>query len=87
MLLSKSQPTGASHRAWIDDVRNQGLICYKCLHELHVLVTSDAGLREVLINKSYDYAKPALLVDALKDMVGLGLLLAEGEEHRVYYSR
>jgi len=45
--------------------------------------TTPQGLAEVLTLKSYDFIKPSLLRNGLARVLGTGLILAEGDEHRV----
>ena len=40
---------------------------------------------EVLVTKSYDFIKPARLRDGLGRLLGVGVLLAEGDEHKVRF--
>lgn len=48
-----------------------------------LLITSPKALGEVLTTKSYVFIKPQLLRSGLGRILGYGLLLAEGDEHRV----
>lgn len=47
-----------------------------------LLVTSPKALGEVLVTKNYDFQKPPLLRFGLGRIVGNGVLLAEGDEHK-----
>lgn len=47
-----------------------------------VVVTSPKGLSEVLVTKNYEFQKPRQARTVLGRVLGIGLLLAEGEEHR-----
>ena len=52
-----------------------------------LLVTSPEGINEVLVRNSYDYVKPIFARKLLARVLGgVGMLLAEGEEHRVRHS-
>lgn len=46
-------------------------------------MTSPQGLAEVLTTKSYDFVKPQQFRDGLGRVLGVGILLAEGDEHKV----
>ncbi|KAJ9259222.1 hypothetical protein DTO195F2_5039 [Paecilomyces variotii] len=71
-------------RKWARSMPNDGLIRYYTVGNLErVFPTSTAALREVLVNKAYDFAKPRIIQQFLYPIVGHGLLLAEGEEHKV----
>lgn len=45
--------------------------------------TTPKALGEVLVQKSYDFIKPRQLREGLARVLGVGVLLAEGEEHKV----
>jgi hypothetical protein len=48
-----------------------------------LLITSPKALGEVLTTKSYNFVKPSQLRLGLGRILGVGLLLAEGNEHKV----
>ena len=50
-------------------------------------MTSPKALGEVLVQKNYDFIKPAQVRHGLGRLLGVGVLLAEGEEHKVRKSR
>lgn len=69
---------------WIRNVPNDGLIRYYMVGNLErVLLTSPKTLSEVLVHKAYDFCKPELVQLQLRRVTGNGLLLAEGDEHKV----
>jgi hypothetical protein len=49
-----------------------------------ILITSPRALGEVLTTKSYNFVKPKPMRDGIGRILGVGVLLAEGDEHRVY---
>jgi cytochrome P450 len=76
-------PTGEPQRDWIDSVPNDGVLYYRWLfNESRVLVTSPKALGEVLVQRSYDFVKPERLRSGLGRLLGVGILLAEGDEHK-----
>lgn len=76
--------TGDPQREWIDTVPNDGMIYYTTIFNTpRVLPTSPEALKEVLSMKHYDYKKPGNFVAGIGRILGVGLLLAEGDEHRV----
>ncbi|KAH9879678.1 hypothetical protein IAQ61_001497 [Plenodomus lingam] len=78
-----ADPTGEPHRDWIDAVPNDGLIYYRWLfNESRVLITSPKTLGEVLVQRNYDFVKPARVREGLGRVLGVGILLAEGDEHK-----
>ncbi|KAG8631122.1 hypothetical protein KVT40_000262 [Elsinoe batatas] len=77
------EPTGIPMRDWANEVPNKGLIRY--LHWLNnerVLVTSPKAIAEVLVTKNYEFIKPKLVREGLGRILGVGILLAEGDEHK-----
>ena len=48
-----------------------------------LLITSPRALSEVLTTKSYIFVKPKPMRAGLGRILGVGVLLAEGDEHRV----
>ncbi|EYE95192.1 cytochrome P450 [Aspergillus ruber CBS 135680] len=69
---------------WIRNVHNDGLIRYYMVGNLErVLLTSPKALSEVLVHKAYDFCKPELVQLQLRRVTGNGLLLAEGDEHKL----
>ena len=78
------EPPGAPHKEWIDTIPNDGLIYYNgLLNAERILVTSPQALSEVLTSKSYEFVKPDLLTNGAGRLLGNGLLLSEGDEHKV----
>lgn len=47
-----------------------------------MIVTKPKALAEVLVSKNYDFTKPSLMRQALSRILGVGILLAEGDDHR-----
>ncbi|KAF2857711.1 cytochrome P450 78A3 [Piedraia hortae CBS 480.64] len=80
--LILSEPTGVPLAAWVDSVPNDGLIRYSMWLSERVLVTNPKALGDVLVTRSYDFVKPPRLVAGLGRILGIGVLLAEGDEHK-----
>ena len=53
------------------------------LNEEHLLLTSPQAMNEVLTTNVYDYAKPQQVRNFLTRTLGPGIILSEGEEHKV----
>ena len=71
-------------RRWIDEVPNEGLICYRMVfNQERIFITNARALGEVLVQKNYDFIKPTQLRAGLGRILGVGILLAEGDEHKV----
>lgn len=63
---------------------NDGVLYYRWLfNESRVLVTSPKALAEVLVQRNYEFVKPARIRKGLGRLLGVGILLAEGDEHKV----
>lgn len=57
---------------------------YKTSFNLEYLfINSPKLLGELLVTKAYDFAKPQYIRDILGEALGHGLILAEGEQHKV----
>ncbi|KAG9228083.1 cytochrome P450 monooxygenase-like protein [Amylocarpus encephaloides] len=75
--------TGIPMAEWINTIPNDGLIAYRGLiNTERVLVTSPKALSEVMTTRSYDFIKPKQVVTTLGRLLGVGILLAEGDEHK-----
>ncbi|KAH7175310.1 cytochrome P450 [Dactylonectria macrodidyma] len=77
------EPSGMPMREWVNEIPNDGLIRYRDLFNQEcILVCSPKALAEVLVTNSYAFQKPGSLRWALSRIVGIGLVLAEGDEHK-----
>lgn len=76
------EPTGTPHRNWVETLPNDGLIRYINWFEERIIPTTPKALSEVLVTKNYDFIKPPTLRNGLGRILGIGILLAEGDEHK-----
>ncbi|KAJ9157641.1 Cytochrome P450 4A12A [Pleurostoma richardsiae] len=77
-------PSGMPMLEWINSIPNDGLIRYLgFFNQERLLITSPKGLAEVLVTKNYDFQKPAQFRFSLGRILGVGVLLAEGDEHKI----
>ncbi|KAK4128241.1 cytochrome P450 [Parathielavia appendiculata] len=77
-------PTGSPMLRWINSIPNNGLIRYLGPFNLErIFVTSPKALAEVLVTKNYDFVKPDQVRHSIGRILGIGILLAEGDEHKV----
>lgn len=53
------------------------------MNQERILPTTHEAFKEVLSTKSYEFIKPAMTRHGLSRILGVGVLLAEGEEHKV----
>ncbi|KAK0703812.1 cytochrome P450 [Lasiosphaeria miniovina] len=76
-------PMGAPALEWINTIPNYGLIRYLGLfNQERLLIASPKALAEVLVTKNYDFKKSDEFRHFLGRLLGIGLLLAEGDEHK-----
>jgi cytochrome P450 len=78
-----AEPSGVPMQDWVRNVPNTGLIRYSVWFQQRLLVTSPAALADVLVTKNYDFVKPWHIRTGLGRILGRGILVAEGEEHKV----
>lgn len=77
------QPSGVPMRHWLNTVPNDGLIRYLGLfNRERLLVTSPKALAEILNTRNYEFQRPQFLLRGIMKILGVGLLLAEGEDHK-----
>ena len=75
---------GAPALDYMENIPNDGLIRYlNIFNTERVLPTTPKALAEVLVHKNYDFQKPSQLRHGLGRLLGVGILLAEGDEHKV----
>ncbi|KAI9718714.1 MAG: hypothetical protein M1812_003888 [Candelaria pacifica] len=78
-----ADPTGSPHRDWVNEIPNDGVIRYLGMfNSERIMPTNPKAFSEVLTLKSYDFQKPKLLRSGLGRILGIGILLAEGDEHK-----
>jgi cytochrome P450 len=64
-------------------VPNNGIIRYLTFfNRERLLITSVKALSEVLTTKSYDFKKPDQIIGSIGRILGIGLLLSEGDVHK-----
>jgi cytochrome P450 len=65
------------------EIPNDGLLMFRGFgHQPRLILTNPKALGEVLVQKPYDYKKPAPLRAFLRRILGNGLIIVEGEEHK-----
>ncbi|GAP84807.1 putative cytochrome p450 97b3 [Rosellinia necatrix] len=79
-----AEPSGIPMREWVATVPNDGVMRYLgMVNSERVLVTGPKALSEVLVTKNYHFEKPASLRYNIGRLLGVGVLLAEGDEHKI----
>ncbi|GAB7329021.1 hypothetical protein MBLNU13_g00872t1 [Cladosporium sp. NU13] len=71
------EASGRPMRHWIENIPNEGLIKYAVWFRERVLVTDPKTLGE-----NYEFIKPGHFREGLARILGVGILLAEGDEHK-----
>lgn len=78
------QEPGDPSKNWSQDIPNNGLMRYYLMLNMErILVTSPKALGEILVQKAYDFEKPRRATFLLSMILGNGLVLAEGDVHKV----
>lgn len=76
-------PSGVPMLDWATNIPNEGLVRYKVpLNQERVMPTTAKALSEVLVTRNYDFEKPAMIRWSLGRILGNGILMAEGDEHK-----
>lgn len=47
------------------------------------MLTTPKAISEVMVTKSYEFVKPSFVRAGIGRILGVGVLLAEGDEHKV----
>lgn len=77
------EPTGTPHIEWMNTIPNDGIIRYLGgFNRERLLLTSPKALGEAMVAKSYDFVKPQTIIASIGRILGIGILFAEGDEHR-----
>jgi hypothetical protein len=72
-------------REWVNTMPNEDIIRFYMIGNLERLIlTSPKSLGELLVTKVYDFEKPEMIRESLRRITGDGVLLAEGDEHKVW---
>ena len=81
----RRDPNGQAelHRTWSEQLPNDGIIRYLDMFNTEILIpVSPKALAEVLVQRPYEFIKPPGLVTGLGKILGVGVFLAEGDEHK-----
>ncbi|SPJ77997.1 related to Fum15 protein (cytochrome P450 family protein) [Fusarium torulosum] len=79
-----AEPSGVPMREWASEIPNDGLLCYRgFFNQERVMVCSPKALAEVLVTNSYAFPKPSHFRWSIGRILGIGVLLAEGDEHKM----
>jgi len=79
-----AEATGMPMRKWINSVPNEGIIRFTTVcNQERLFLTSPEALGEVMVSKYQDWEKPFQMREGLGRVLGIGVLLAEGDIHKV----
>lgn len=82
-LMMFERPSGEAHRRIMVATPNEGIIHTRgFFHTTRLLVTSPAALADILVHNNYDWEKPVWARTFLRKILGDGLLMTEGDEHK-----
>lgn len=82
-LAMVQKPPGQDFLKWMREVPNDGLIYFRGpLYQDQLLVTDPKVLGELLVTKAYDFEKPKEVRDFLRQVLGDGLIIVEGDVHK-----
>lgn len=77
------RPAGSSALKWIKTIPNEGLLHFRgFFYADRVVVVSPKALQEILVTKSYEFEKPKPLRNFLRNVLGDGLIIVEGDDHK-----
>lgn len=77
------EPTGTPMIQWMNEIPNDGIIRYLGgFNRERLLLTSPKTLSEAMVTKSYDFVKPSQIAASIGRILGIGILFAEGDEHK-----
>ncbi|KAF2427543.1 putative P450 monooxygenase [Tothia fuscella] len=77
------KPPAVDFLKWVSTIPNDGLIHFRGIfHQDRLILTNAKALAEVLVQKSYDFEKPTKLRNFLRLVLGDGLIIVEGDEHK-----
>ncbi|OBT56753.1 hypothetical protein VE04_03925 [Pseudogymnoascus sp. 24MN13] len=77
-----SSGAGETEKKWFNEIPNDGLIYYRgLLNNANVIVTSPETLQEVL-TRTYEFPKPVGIIYLVGRVLGIGLVLSEGDVHK-----
>ncbi|KAI9762443.1 MAG: hypothetical protein M4579_000419 [Chaenotheca gracillima] len=78
-----AEPSGDPAIDYINTVPNDGVIHYlNHFNTDRVMPTNAKALGEVMTQRNYEFRKPSFFSQGIGRLLGIGILLAEGEEHK-----
>lgn len=78
-----SKPPGNEFLQWVKTIPNDGLIRFRGFFNVdRLILTEPKTISDVLVHKTYDFEKPTRLRNFLRRILGDGLIIVEGDEHK-----
>ncbi|KAF2636493.1 cytochrome P450 [Massarina eburnea CBS 473.64] len=82
-LVIFERPPGQAYLRFMQETENDGIIYFRSFFGgERLLLSGPASLADVLVHRSYDFEKPAYARNFLRQFLGDGLLMTEGDEHK-----
>ncbi|EGP83633.1 putative P450 monooxygenase [Zymoseptoria tritici IPO323] len=82
-MVTFERPNGVTFLKWMKEIPNDGLIYFRGFFNAdRLIVTNGKILAELLVAKSYEFTKPAPVRSFLRNILGDGLIIVEGDDHR-----
>jgi cytochrome P450 len=79
-----TEPSTGDFLRWSNEIENSGLIrFYGAFNKECLLVTRPEVVKEVLQQKAYHFHKLQAIKNIMQQVTGYGLLVAEGDDHKV----
>ena len=82
MTIVMEHPRGATPLRWINANPGADMLRIRGVFNTTLLVRSPQALRDVLNTQTYDFQKPWGIRAFLARVIGFGLILSEGAEHK-----
>ncbi|KAI8680921.1 hypothetical protein NCS55_00341000 [Fusarium keratoplasticum] len=80
-LVVKGRPSGDLFLDIVEQYPHQDLIALNALRN-QIFVTNPRLLADVLVHRCYDFAKPTRISSFLRHILGDGLIIVEGDQHK-----
>jgi cytochrome P450 len=78
-----SSPPGAQLSKWMETIPNDGLLRARyVLGEDAIIPTNEAIIKSIIQDNAYDYEKQPRVTSMFRKVLGGGLLLSEGDDHK-----
>jgi cytochrome P450 len=77
------RPGGDTFIKFMNEIPNDGLIIVPgFMNSQDILLSHPSTLAEVLVHKNYDFEKPSEIRNIIRHVLGDGLIVAEGDNHK-----